>query len=156
TGIGGTRIIDGNIDRSSQGFEPGHHIIDPNGPQCGCGGIGHLEALASGTAVQKKYGKNPKEIKNPKIWDEVTKYLAIGLLNASMFWSPECIVLGGSMMRDISLENVEKYMKEYNFILPSLPILKKSELGDTGGLIGALQLACYNTEYGPLNRSTSL
>jgi glucokinase len=141
TGVGGTRILDGTIDRSYQGFEPGHQIIGPQGPICSCGGTGHLEALISGTALEKKYGKPPKEITDKAVWDEEAKYLAIGLLNTSVFWSPECIVLGGSMMRDISLETVEKYMEEYNHILPSLPVLKRSELGDMGGLLGALSLA---------------
>lgn len=156
TGVGGTRIVNGKIDASAQGFEPGHQIIDPTGPMCGCGGNGHLEAFISGTALQKKYGKAPKEIKDANVWDETAKYLAIGLLNTSVFWSPHCIVLGGSIMKDVDLSRVQAYMQEYNHILPILPAIKKSTLGDEGGLIGALQLACYTTTHGSVDRSTSI
>lgn len=156
TGVGGTRIVNGNIDVSAQGFEPGHQIINPNGPECGCGGHGHLEAFISGTAIQKKYGQPPKDIKNPEVWDELAENLAIGLLNTSVFWSPHCIVLGGSMMRDIDITIVKKYMSEYNHILPILPEVKKSQLGDEGGLLGALTLACYNIKHGSVDRRTSI
>ena len=33
--------------------EFGHVTIDPNGPMCGCGHPGHLEAFSSGTAIRK-------------------------------------------------------------------------------------------------------
>ena len=156
TGVGGTRIVHEKIDASAQGFEPGHQIIDPTGPECGCGGNGHLEAFISGTALQKKYGKAPKEIEDAQVWDETAKYLAIGLLNTAVFWSPHCIILGGSIMKDIDLNLVQSYMQEYNHILPTLPVLKKSTLGDEGGLIGAIQLACYTTTHGSVDRSTSI
>ena len=31
--------------------ELGHMTVDMDGPICGCGGVGHLEALASGTGI---------------------------------------------------------------------------------------------------------
>ncbi len=31
--------------------ELGHMTVDMDGPLCGCGGVGHLEALASGTGI---------------------------------------------------------------------------------------------------------
>lgn len=53
TGIGGGFIFDGQIYRGSHGFaaEVGHMVIDPDGPQCGCGQFGCWERLASGTAL---------------------------------------------------------------------------------------------------------
>ena len=147
TGVGGTRIINGTIDASAQGFEIGHQIINPDGPQCACGGKGHLEAYISGSAMQQRIGTAPKEIIDPAIWDEEARYLAIGLLNTAVFWSPHCIVLGGSMMRSISLDTVQSYMKSMNSILPILPVIKESSLGDTGGLLGALSIAVQRTGY---------
>ena len=155
TGVGGTRIVNGAIDTSAQGFEPGHQIINPDGPECGCGGKGHLEAYISGTALQNKFGKPPKEIKDPAIWDEEAKYLAIGLLNTSVFWSPHCIVLGGSMMKDIPIAKVASYMQSMNHILSALPELKLAQLKDTGGLIGSLSIAWYNSRHGSVDRRTS-
>lgn len=141
TGVGGTRIVQGKIDESAQGFEPGHQIISPDGPECGCGGNGHLEAYISGTALQKKYNMLPQEIQDPAVWEEQAYLLAIGLLNTTVFWSPSCIVLGGSVMKDVPLERVEAHLKSLNHIMPTLPVLKRSTLGSTGGLLGALELA---------------
>lgn len=55
TGIGGGIIIDGQLLRGSKisAAEIGHIVIDPDGPRCSCGGKGHLEAMASGTAIAR-------------------------------------------------------------------------------------------------------
>jgi len=54
TGIGGGLIINGEpVIGGGLGGEVGHIVIDPDGPLCGCGKPGHLEALASGTAIAK-------------------------------------------------------------------------------------------------------
>ena len=55
TGIGGGIIIDGQLLRGSKisAAEIGHIIVDPQGPQCNCGGKGHVEAMASGTAIAR-------------------------------------------------------------------------------------------------------
>ncbi len=138
TGVGGTRIVGGNIDANAHGFEPGHQIINPEGPICGCGGQGHLEAFIGGAAMEKRYGISPKDITDPAIWEDTARLLAIGLLNTSVLWSPDTIILGGSMMKSIPLERVTFHMQSLNHILPELPALRISTLGDTGGLIGAL------------------
>ena len=58
TGVGGGIIIDGEIYRGSIGAasEPGHMVIDLNGPPCqgSCPNHGCLEALASGTALARE------------------------------------------------------------------------------------------------------
>lgn len=55
TGIGGGLIIDGQLyggQRNAAG-EIGHMVLDPDGPLCGCGQPGHVEALASRTAMER-------------------------------------------------------------------------------------------------------
>ncbi|MBF8286519.1 MAG: hypothetical protein HW393_333 [Dehalococcoidia bacterium] len=56
TGLGGGIIIDGELYRGKSGAagELGHMIIDIDGPPCGCGARGCLEALASGTAIARR------------------------------------------------------------------------------------------------------
>ena len=56
TGVGGGIIIEGELYRGKSGAagELGHVIIDINGPPCGCGARGCLEALASGTAIARR------------------------------------------------------------------------------------------------------
>jgi glucokinase len=59
TGLGGGLILDGRLYRGTTGIgaEVGHIIVDPDGPyECGCGNVGCLEAVASGTALGR-YGR---------------------------------------------------------------------------------------------------
>jgi glucokinase len=53
TGIGGGLVINGQLHLGVNGTagELGHQIIDMNGPKCGCGSRGCLEAFASGPAI---------------------------------------------------------------------------------------------------------
>ena len=55
TGIGSGVIVDGNLLLGSRGLasELGHMTLDPSGPRCGCGQIGHIESLASGTSIAR-------------------------------------------------------------------------------------------------------
>jgi glucokinase len=55
TGIGGGIITNGELLRgcSLSVAEIGHMVVDPDGPVCNCGGKGHLEAVASGTAIAR-------------------------------------------------------------------------------------------------------
>ncbi|MFO7531249.1 MAG: ROK family protein [Candidatus Limnocylindrales bacterium] len=53
TGVGGAILSGGRPIVGPDGVagELGHMTVDLDGPTCGCGGVGHLEALASGTGI---------------------------------------------------------------------------------------------------------
>lgn len=53
TGVGGGLVINGKLHMGIGGTagELGHQTIDYNGPRCGCGNYGCLEAFASGPAI---------------------------------------------------------------------------------------------------------
>ena len=55
TGIGGG-IVSGGRPLTGHGLagEVGHLVVELDGPMCGCGGIGHVEAIASGTAIERE------------------------------------------------------------------------------------------------------
>lgn len=55
TGVGGGIIIDGKLHQGHSGLAGhiGHISIDINGIECGCGQIGCVESIASGTAIKK-------------------------------------------------------------------------------------------------------
>ncbi|NUS14129.1 MAG: ROK family protein, partial [Streptomyces sp.] len=57
TGIAGAIGIDGRIEAGAHGFagEIGHVVVRPDGPQCGCGQRGCMEALASAGAVSRAW-----------------------------------------------------------------------------------------------------
>lgn len=135
TGVGGARIVHGVIDANALGFEPGHHIIQMNST-----GARDLESYISGKAVEKRFGKKPYEITDEAAWDEIAKFLAYGLNNITALWSPDIIVLGGSMMKKIGIpvERVRYHLKHIMKIFPELPQIEKAKLGDAAGLYGAL------------------
>ena len=59
TGLGGAVISDGRLytGPDDTGIEIGHAPITLDGPRCSCGGIGHLEAHASGVALARTGGE---------------------------------------------------------------------------------------------------
>ncbi len=147
TGVGGARIVDKKLDEKVLGFEPGHQIIDVDWtvyPEVKKlveeENMGQLEAMISGTSVESRFGKKAYEVDDPQVWDEISKFLAVGLNNTIVHWSPDVIVLGGGMMKSpgISVATVKKSLQGILKIFPNLPEIKKAELGDVGGLHGAL------------------
>tara|TARA_B100001741_G_scaffold309359_1_gene306894 strand:- start:211 stop:1023 length:813 start_codon:yes stop_codon:yes gene_type:complete len=133
TGVGGVRIVDGEIDEHSLGFEPGNSIIDMEHT---------LEELVSGSALEERFGKKAHEIpQDDFVWEELAEKLAYGLHNSMVHWSPDVIVLGGGMIVGdpaIPVLRIEKYLKDISKTYPMCPPVKKAQLGTVGGLHGAL------------------
>lgn len=73
TGIGGGIVIDGNIVHGcfDMAAELGHMTIDPDGPMCGCGNHGCLEAFASASAVIEYMRDNYEDQKNSLMYSLV-------------------------------------------------------------------------------------
>lgn len=73
TGIGGGIVIDGNIVHGcfDMAAELGHMTIDPDGPMCGCGNHGCLEAFASASAVIQYMRDNYEDQKNSLMYSLV-------------------------------------------------------------------------------------
>jgi predicted NBD/HSP70 family sugar kinase len=135
TGIGGVKIESGKIDSKKYSFEPGHQIIDMHD------GYSSLEVLASGSGIKESTGKDPRDIDDATFWDEITRTLAVGLHNTILHWSPEVLVVGGGIVNSgkISTDNLSKYIQELLIVFPKIPDIKPAELGDFGGLYGAME-----------------
>ncbi|KAF5422597.1 MAG: glucokinase [Candidatus Methanocomedens sp.] len=58
TGIGSGAYVNGRLIRGKNGNAPhiGHIYLVDDGPRCGCGNFGDMEALASGVAIARDYG----------------------------------------------------------------------------------------------------
>lgn len=138
TGVGGVRIVDGKIDRNSLGFEPGHQIVNIEENIKGNGG--DLEQLVSGSGIKAKYKKDPRKIDDPSFWKHITKYLAVGLHNVTMHWSPDVIVVGGSIMNSISINGLRSEYKKVCKVFYKTPKIEKAYLENIGGMYGALIL----------------
>ncbi len=141
TGIGGARIVQGKIDATTYGFEPGQHIIDIDHSACPtCRQPGTLEHYASGSGLRYRFKQEPSMITDTAVWQEATHWLAVGLHNLTMFWSPSVIVLGGALIlkQRIALSELQVEFEKVSKIFPILPALKMAELGSDNGLLGAL------------------
>jgi len=167
----GGEIIHG---AAGMGGEVGHMVLNPKGPLCGCGGRGCLEAYASGSGIRRmaleanKKGKGKKILKKDrgdikkvtseevfqaarmgdqvalKIFNEMGRYLGLGLVNLIHLFNPEKIVIGG------------KVSKAWDYFIGSatevvaLRAMKgqrdrvqivQAECGDDAGVLGAAYVA---------------
>lgn len=152
TGVGGTRFVHGKVDLTSIGFEPGHQVLDIDRSILGHRIPHTLENLTSGTALEKRRGIKPYEIpQDDPVWDELAKYLASGIKNTIMYWSPHIIVLGGSMVVGdprILLDDIIRHTEEALDGLVPCPKIVDAALKDEGGLVGAMVLIDQRTREG--------
>ncbi len=125
TGVGGGVITSGVLLRGAQGAggELGHVTIQATGPRCGCGNHGCLEALASGTAIQRRAREVASERPNSalgrlaverkvlgedvtelaqggdeaaiSVLEETGRWLGIGLAGFVNVFNPEVVAVGG-------------------------------------------------------------
>lgn len=144
TGVGGAKIENGEIDHADVGFEPGHQILDIDRTILGEEIAPTLENLVSGTAVETRFGTKPYEIPQTDIiWDELAGYLAQGLRNTILYWSPDAIVLGGSMITGdprIEIDAIRKATVEALDGFVDSPLIVASKLGDKAGLYGGMAI----------------
>ncbi len=144
TGVGGAKIENGEIDHASVGFEPGKQILDIDRTVLGPDIEPTLENLVSGTAIEQRFGVKPYEIpQSDVLWDELAEYLAQGMRNTILYWSPDAIVLGGSMVigdPKIMVDAVRKYTVELVGDFEIAPLIAEAKLGDEAGLYGGMAL----------------
>ncbi|MEZ4200749.1 MAG: ROK family protein [Candidatus Paceibacterota bacterium] len=149
TGVGGVKIESGVVDSYHIGFEPGKQILDIDRTILGEDVLPTLENLVSGAAVEARTGQKPYDIpQSDAIWDQLAEYLAHGLRNSVLYWSPDMIVLGGSMIVGdprILLKDIQKHTQEILGDEVPCPLIKDAELGDSGGLYGAMALLEQNS-----------
>lgn len=170
TGIGSGLIINGKIVRgaSNAAGEIGHIKLQMHdGPICGCGDTGCLEAFASGPAIiamAEEYIKGGKSTKyremadpdiNPYIVAEAAKqgdavakriftimgeYIGIGLSSVINLLNPEKIIIGGGVAEagDILFNPIkETISKRAMSIAGSTVQIVSAKLGNNAGVIGA-------------------
>jgi glucokinase len=172
TGIGGGVIMDDQLLLGEHGLatELGHIMILPDGPLCGCGQPGHLEAISSGTAIAAFVADElekgtpsilphhplptSKEISEAALaGDELARaafhragtYLGMALANFLHIFNPTIIICGGgvSLSGDLILKPARETMEKY--VMDQAYIkgltLTTARLGDDAGLMGALAMA---------------
>jgi glucokinase len=152
TGIGGVIAVDGRVLHGHDGTagEIGHQTIEPDGPWCGCGNRGCLEAFARADQIAAACGTATAEeaFGRARAGDrlamaglaEVGRYLGIGIANMVTVISPDRIVLGGgiSAAADLLLGPIRDELRRRvrTTSLDEVEIVT-AELGTWAGAIGA-------------------
>lgn len=133
TGVNGVRIENGKIAPTSRGFELGQELVADSS-----GELVSWESLIGGAAMAQRYHRSPKAIKDDEVWQRTAKYLAVGLYNLLLAWSPDIVLLNGPMVKDIPLATVRSELERLGEPLGVWPPIKRAKLGDEAGLYGAL------------------
>lgn len=176
TGLGGGVITGGQVLQGTLGIgtEVGHIVLDDNGPDCGCGKNGHLEAFSSGTGIMNYVRQKIKEghvtsipSENPaskdiaaaalsgdalakEAFERAGYYLGIGVSNYLHVFNPSCVIFGGGVTQSWSLveptfrKSLDKHVLNKGYT-KNLKITL-AELGDNVGLIGAYEYMLQNLE----------
>ena len=110
-----------------------------------------VEGMASGPAIEKRWGKSPKLlIENDKVWELEAYYIAQAVASYILTYSPEKVILwGGVMHQDKLFDMVRSNVKEIlNGYVHSEMVdskidqyIVKPALGEKPGITGALCLA---------------
>lgn len=141
--VEGAKIECGVIDSVAHSFEPGLQILDIDQTILGEGAEPTLENLVSAKALFSRTGEQPKDIpQEDAVWSQIEEYLAYGLRNTITYWSPDAIVLGGSLVSEkpsIRIDSVITYLHEIAGEIP-VPDIVDVDLADAAVLYGALTL----------------
>ena len=152
TGIGGVIAIDGRVIQGHDGTagEIGHQTIEPDGPWCGCGNRGCLEAFAradqiaaacgTATAEEAVIRARAGDVRAIEGLAQVARYLGIGIANVVSVISPDRIVLGGGIAAaaDLLLGPIHDELRRRvrTTSLDEVELVT-AELGTWAGAIGA-------------------
>ncbi|HUZ68373.1 MAG TPA: ROK family protein [Candidatus Saccharimonadales bacterium] len=145
TGIGLGVVSDGRLLIGRHDTEGGHMVLWPGwlgGPPCHCGGIGCLEALASGRAIAGRYGVAAEHLTDPDAWSEVGRWIGLAVVNTTAVHDPDVVIFGGGVCASWQkfapslFETMERHLR-----LQPRPEVVRGSLGEERSLLGALLIA---------------
>lgn len=155
TGVGGAIIHNGELFLGRRGAagELGVITLNSDGPPCNSGNQGSLEQYVSATAIRRRTGLEPHALAEKAragdadaiaFWHQYGLDFGAGLASLIYVLTPEAIVIGGgvSASTDLFLPTTEQEIKRR--VQPASReglILKKAELGNRAGMVGAARLA---------------
>ncbi|HEU4321170.1 MAG TPA: ROK family protein [Acidimicrobiia bacterium] len=152
TGVGGGLMIDGRLHRGAFGVagELGHQTVLPDGPLCGCGNRGCVEALVRADVLASNAGKSTAS----EVFDgarngdtrcvaavaQMADFLGIGLANVVTMFGPDVIVVGGGIAEagDLVLGPITRAVKSRVTLVPTERIeIVPASFGRFAGAVGA-------------------
>jgi glucokinase len=153
TGVGGVIVIDGRVHQGHDGTggEIGHQTIDPDGPPCGCGNRGCVEAFARADRIAAACGTTTAEeavararAGDPRAVDGMNligRYLGIGIANMVTVVTPDRVVIGGGVGAGATDLLFDPILAELRLRVRTTDLdrveLVAAELGTWAGAIGA-------------------
>lgn len=156
TGIGGGALINGLSIHGLIHPEMGHiriqhdWINDPFAGSCPFHGD-CLEGLASGTAIEQRWGRKGEELPdNHPAWHLEAYYLAQAIVNVVLIISPQRVIIGGGVMGNTRLyemiraqvkELLAGYVQAQQILVGIDAFISAPGLGSQSGVLGALALA---------------
>jgi fructokinase len=155
TGIGGGGMVGGKLLHGLLHPEFGHmriphdQEVDPFSGVCPYHGD-CWEGLASGRAIEARWGTPAAELDDEPAWHLEARYLALGIVCVICVLSPERVVIGGGVMnRPGLLELVQREIVALMNGYLSAPVfgdgisgfITAPALGPRAGVLGALALA---------------
>ena len=155
TGIGGGILSGGKLVHGMMHPELGHMLMRPHPADTYAGKCPFhgrcLEGLASGPAIEERFGKKAKDLADKDdVWDLEAYYLGQAITNLILTLSPKRFILGGGVMHQNQL--FDKIRHEVRSMLNGYinsPLLDSLEtyivpasLGDDQGIMGCIKLAC--------------
>ena len=168
TGIAAALVLGGEPRRGAAGAagEIGHLIVEADGPPCGCGQRGCLEAVASAAAIARLYRARAGDgqadtadvcaraqrgdARAEEVWRGAVAALARALAGAHALVDLELIVLGGGLANAGALL-VDQLAEAMQPVLGRLapPRLRLAALGDEAASLGAALYARGIRRVGP-------
>jgi fructokinase len=163
TGVGGGIILDGRIWPGTQGIagEWGHTLLDPAGPSCYCGRSGCVEVFLSGPGLETAHAAaGGAALRAEEIWARAGRgespAAGVVALYKSRFGramaqvvnilDPDVIVLGGGVSNAPGLaEEAPSLIRPFLFNDEILTRIRRHELGDSAGVLGAAWLGAGST-----------
>lgn len=155
TGIGGCIIADGQLWRGFHGIagEIGHVTRVPDGPMAPSGVAGALEAVASGTAIERdatfvfRKPTSTAEVfrlaqdgdrKAEQIVHAAMRYLGMAIADVQKLLDPEVFVIGGGVasVGEYFYGHVQNYAREFARGFSDVTIVP-AHFGVDAGVIGA-------------------
>ena len=152
TGVGGGLFINGRLHRGAFGVagELGHQTVLPDGPLCGCGNRGCVEALVRADVLASNAGRPTASavFEGARGGDDrciaavsqMADFLGIGLGNVVTLFGPDRIVVGGGIAEagDLVLEPIAAAVKRRVTLVPTDAIdIVPAEFGRFAGAVGA-------------------
>lgn len=152
TGVGGGLMIEGRLHVGAFGVagEIGHQTVLPDGPPCGCGNRGCVEALVRADVLTSMAGRPDVSsvFRGAREGDDrcvaavtqMAEFLGIGLANVVALFGPERIVVGGGIAEaaDLVLGPVTAAVKRRVTLVPTENLeVVPAHFGRFAGAVGA-------------------